>query len=167
MENEYSDGQGREGKWGAMQLWIHAKASTHKCADKVHITLWTLYPHESVDILVEKWSTNMCTLVSTCLWINSPQTNIHILRTNSPHDCGWVGSPQLCGPIVDILSTCFSRVYGTQGSSHKLLIKITVSGQRFGLTVTLVVINWFVPIVLSTVWHYSPNMLRTFHIGIL
>jgi len=57
--------------------------------------------------------------------------------------------------------------YGTQGSSHKLLIKITVRGERFGLTVTLVVINWFVPIVLSTVWHYSPNMLRTFHIGIL
>ena len=57
--------------------------------------------------------------------------------------------------------------YGTQGSSHKLLIKITVRGERFGLTVTLVVINWFVPIALSTVWHYSPNMLRTFHIGIL
>ena len=37
----------------------------------------------------------------------------------------------------------------TQGSSHKLLIKITVRGERFGLTVTLVVINWFVPIVLS------------------
>ena len=80
-ENEYSDGQEKERKSGAMQLRIHAKASTHKCADKVHTSLWTLYPHESVDInCVENWS--------ACMWINSPQINIHILTTNSPHDCG-------------------------------------------------------------------------------
>ena len=58
---EYSDGQEKERKSGAMQLRIHAKASTHKCADKVHISLWTLYPHESVEInCVENWS--------ACMW---------------------------------------------------------------------------------------------------
>jgi len=76
-------GNGEQCSYEYMQKQVDTNVqikSTLVCGHFIHMNLWTS--------CVENWSTNMWTLVSICMSINSPQINNHILKTNSLHDSG-------------------------------------------------------------------------------